>query len=246
MKGIILISGPKATTKKRKKRKMASSNQTPEQPDTLETLNSGLTNLGRRMETNKRAMGIALIGILAIAAITFAYLYLYRIPQNNKAMEAYNKVELTSMGNDSVMADAYKKVADEYGSTTAGNLAALSAAESFYSAGNYAEAAKYLNEFSTSDEVVGANAKILLGDCYVNLKKYDDAISAFESAVKKADGNPQIAPRALLKQAVVYDELKKYGDALKCYETIKADFPEFAFGNGLSVDSYIEREKARM
>lgn len=225
---------------------MASSNQTAGQPDTIETLNSGLTNLGKRIETNKKAMGIAMGGILLVAAIVFAYIYLYRIPQNNKAMEAYNKVELTAMGNDSVSAAAYKKVADEYGSTTAGNLAALSAGESFYNAGNYAEAAKYLDSFSTGDEVAGANAKILLGDCYVNMKKYDDAIDAFKKAVKEADGNPQIAPRALLKQAVVYDELKKYGDALKCYETIKADFPEFSFGNGLSIDSYIEREKARM
>lgn len=225
---------------------MASSNQTPEQPDTLETLNSGLTNLGKSIETNKKAMGLAMGGILLVAVVVFAYIYLYHIPQNNKAMEAYNKVELTAMGNDSVTAAAYKKVADEYGSTTAGNLAALSAGESFYNAGEYAEAAKYLEEFSTGDEVLSANAKILLGDCYVNLKKYDAAISAFESAVKEADGNPQIAPRALLKQAVVYDEQKKYSDALKCYETIKADFPEFSFGNGLSIDSYIEREKARM
>lgn len=225
---------------------MASSNQTPEQPDTLETLNSGLTNIGKSIETNKKALGLAMGGILLVAVVVFAYIYLYHIPQNNKAMEAYNKVELTAMGNDSVTAAAYKKVADEYGSTTAGNLAALSAGESFYNAGEYAEAAKYLEEFSTGDEVLSANAKILLGDCYVNLKKYDAAISAFESAVKEADGNPQIAPRALLKQAVVYDEQKKYSDALKCYETIKADFPEFSFGNGLSIDSYIEREKARM
>lgn len=225
---------------------MASSNQTPEQPDTLETLNSGLTNIGKSIETNKKALGLAMGGILLVAVVVFAYIYLYHIPQNNKAMEAYNKVELTAMGNDSVTAAAYKKVADEYGSTTAGNLAALSAGESFYNAGEYAEAAKYLEEFSTGDEVLSANAKILLGDCYVNLKKYDAAISAFESAVKEADGNPQIAPRALLKQAVVYDEQKKYSDALKCYETIKADFPEFSFGNGLSIDSYIEREKARI
>ena len=225
---------------------MASSNQTPEQPDTLETLNSGLTNFGRQIETNKKAMGIAMGGILLIAAVTFAYLYLYRIPQNKKAMEAYNKVELASLGNDSIAAASYKKVADEFGSTAAGNLAALSAAESFYETGKYEEAAKYLKEFSTNDEVAGANAEILLGDCYVNLKKYDEAISAFKSAVKKANGNPQIAPRALIKQAVVFDEQKKYSDALKCYETIKADFPDFVFGNGLSVDSYIEREKARI
>ncbi len=224
---------------------MASSNQTPEQPDQLENINNRLTNLGRNIETNKKAMGIAMGAILVVACLTFAWLYLYKVPTNNKAMEAYNKVELNSM-SDSVSAAQYKKVADEYGSTAAGKLAALSAAETLYSTGKYEEAAKYLKKFSSSDKVLDANAEILLGDCYVNLKKYDDAISAFKTAEKKGKGNPQIAPRALLKQAVVFDEQKKYGDALKCYETIKNDYPEFSLGNGISIDSYIEREKARL
>ncbi len=225
---------------------MASTNQTPEQPDQLDEINNRLTNLGRNIETNKKAMGIALGAILVVAALFFIWLYLYKVPTGNKAMEAYNKVELSTMGNDSIAAAQYKKVADEYGSTSAGKLAALSAAQTLYNSGKYEEAAKYLDKFSSKDKVLDANAKVLLGDCYVNLKKYDDAISAFKSAVKKADGNPQIAPRALLKQAVVYDEQKKYNDALNCYETIKKDYPQFSLGNGLSIDTYIEREKARL
>ncbi|MDE6638652.1 MAG: tetratricopeptide repeat protein [Muribaculaceae bacterium] len=225
---------------------MASSNQTPEQPDQLENINNRLTNLGRNIETNKKAMGIAMGAILVVACLTFAWLYLYKIPTNNKAMEAYNKVELSSMMNDSLSAAQYKKVADEYSSTAAGKLAALSAAETLYNSGKYDEAAKYLKKFSSSDKVLDANAQILLGDCYVNLKKYDDAIAAFKTAEKKGKGNPQIAPRALLKQAVVYDEQKKFNDALNCYETIKKDYPEFSLGNGISIDSYIEREKARL
>lgn len=225
---------------------MASTNQNPEQPDQLEQINSRLTDLGRNIETNKKAMGIAMGAILVVACLTFAWLYLYKIPTGNKAMEAYNKVELSSMMNDSLASAQYKKVADEYGSTAAGKLAALSAAQTLYTSGKYEEAAKYLKKFSSKDKVLDANAQILLGDCYVNLKKYDDAIAAFKHAVSKADGNPQIAPRALLKQAVVYDEQKKFSDALKCYETIKKDYPQFSLGNGLSIDSYIEREKARL
>lgn len=225
---------------------MASSTQKPEQPDTIEAINDGLTSMSHRIETNKKAIYVAFAGIILVAAVTFGYLYLFRNPRLNKAMEAYNKVELTAMGNDSIAAAGYQKVADEFGGTDGGNLAALSAAESFYNAGKYSEAAKYLKKFKTSDEVAGANADILLGDCYVNMKKYDDAIDAFKKAVKDANGNPQIAPRALLKQAVVFDEQKKYDKALECYETIKTDFPEFQLGNGISIDSYIEREKARL
>lgn len=225
---------------------MAASNQNPADQDQLETINNHLTNLGRNIETNKKAMGIAMGAILVVAALTFAWLYLYKIPNNNKAMEAYNKVELSSMMSDSLSAAQYKKVADEYSGTAAGKLAALSAAETLYNSGKYEEAAKYLKKFSSSDKVLAANAQILLGDCYVNLKKYDDAIAAFKAGEKKGKGNPQIAPRALLKMAVVYDEQKKYSDALACYETIKKDYPEFSLGNGISIDSYIEREKARI
>lgn len=224
---------------------MASSNQTPGQNDSLDNLNNRLTNIGRSVETNKKAMGVALGGILLVAALTFAYLYLYSIPRANKAMEAYNKVEFTAP-NDSAAAAAYKKVADEYGSTKGGKLAALSAAETLYSTGKYADAAKYLKEFDSDDDIINANAEMLLGDCYVNLNKLDDAVKAFKKALDEGEGNPQIAPRALLKLAVVYDSQKKYADALKCYESIKDEYPEFTLGNGLSIDSYIEREKARI
>ncbi len=225
---------------------MASSSKNPEQPDTIEEINNHLTNFGRQVETNKKALWVAMVAILVVACMTFGWLYLIRIPNANKANEAYNKVELNAFGNDSLAAAQYKKVADEYGSYDAGKLAALSAAQSLYTQGKYEEAAKYLDKFSSKDKVLDANAEILLGDCYVNLKKYDNAISAFKKAESKGKGNPQIAPRALLKQAVVYDEQKKYSEALKCYETIKKEYPEFQFGNGMSIDSYIEREKARI
>ena len=139
----------------------------------------------------------------------------------------------------------YKEVADKF-SGKAANLAALSAAESFYNEGNYEEAVKYLKKFSSKDAVLDANAMVLTGDCYVNLKKYDDAISAYQQAVRKADGNSQIVPRVLLKEANVYDEQKKYDKALECYTIIKKDFPDYRLGNGVDIDAYIARENARL
>ena len=90
-----------------------------------------------------------------------------------------------------------------------------------------------------------ANAIILKGDCYVNLKQYDKALDEFKDAVKKGDKNDQIVPRALLKCANIYDEQKKYAKALECYEQIKNEYPSFQLGN-TSIDAYIEREKARL
>ena len=67
-----------------------------------------------------------------------------------------------------------------------------------------------------------------------------------DEAISRADRNPQIVPRVLLKKANIYDAQKKYADALKCYETLKTEYPEFRLGSGMSVDAYIEREKARL
>lgn len=218
-----------------------------EQEETkLDVLNENLTNMGRQIEVNKKALYVGFGAIILIAAITFGYLYLYRAPRESKAMEAYNKVETVAMGNDSIAAVEYKKVADSYGSTDAGKLASLAAAEAFYNLGKYKEAVNYLKDYSSDDAILDANSRILLGDCYVNLKKYNEAIEAFSEAVKDSENNPQIAPRALLKKAVVFDEQKQYAKALECFETIKKDFPTFHLGNGMDLDAYIERENARL
>lgn len=227
--------------------KMASENNSKKQEETsIDQLNSRLTSAGEHIANNKKIIFWAVGGLVIVAAFILSYLFIYKNPRTNRSFEAYNQVEISAMGNDSVAAAEYKKVADEYSGSDAGNLAALSAGEALYNEGKYEEAAKYLKEFSTSDEVLQANAYILNGDCYVNLKKYDEAISCYEKAVKEADGNDQIVPRALLKEANVYDAQKKYDMALGCYEKIKKEFPNFQLGNGIAIESYIEREKARL
>lgn len=221
-------------------------NQQPTDETSIDALDRNLQSMGRQIAVNKSALYIAFAAIIVVAAVTLGYIYFFRNPRIEKSFEAYNKVETEAMGNDSVAAAQYKLVADQYDGSQAGKLAALSAAESLYNLGKYEEAVKYLKKFSSKDDVLQANADILAGDCYVNLKKYDEAIEAFTTAVRKGEGNPQIVPRALLKKAVVYDAQKKYKDALECYRLIKRDFPTFTLGNGMSVDAYIEREEARL
>lgn len=226
---------------------MATDNhQTNNDETAIDNLNSRLTNAGQSLADNKKYIFWGLGAILVVGCFVIGYFAIFRNPRLNASWEAYDKVEINAMGNDSTAAAGYAKVADEYSSTDAGKIAALAAAEALYNEGKYQEAASYLKKFSSKDAVLEANATVLLGDCYVNLKKYDDALNAFQKAVRAAKGNPQITPRVLLKEAVVYDELKKYDEALKCYRMIKEDFPQFTPGNGIQMDAYIEREEARI
>lgn len=227
------------------KNNMANKQEVEEQ-NAIDKLNTNLSEASEKIANNKKVIFWAVGGLAVVAAFVLSYLFIYRNPHLNKAFEAYNQVEIKAEGNDSVAAAEYRKVAGQYGGTDAGNLAALSAAEAYYNSGNYKEAVKLLEDFSTSEPVLAANALALTGDCYVNLKQYDKALEYFDKAIKKADKNPQIAPRVLLKEANVYDEQKKYDKALDCYRQIKEQYPAFHTGNGASIDAYIAREQARL
>lgn len=225
---------------------MASQNQNQQDETAIDKMNSQLTAAGDKIANNKKIIVWVVAAILIVAVFILSYLFIYRNPRNEKAFEAYNKVELQTFANDSIAAEQYKQIADQYGSSDAGELAALSAGISLYNEGKYAEAADYLGKFSSDDAVLNANALVLTGDCYVNLKKYDEAIDAYQKAIRKADGNSQIVPRVLLKEANVFDEQKKFDKALECYTTIKNDYPEFQLGNGMGIEAYIARENARL
>lgn len=224
---------------------MASQNQQKQDESAVDKMNSQLTEAGMKIANNKSVITWVVAALIIAAGLVFAFINFYHKPKNAKAYEAYSKVELNSLGNDSIAAAQYKEVADKFGGN-AGNLAALSAGEALYNEGKYEEAAKYLKKFSSKDAVLDANAMVLTGDCYVNLKKYDDALTAYQQALRKAEGNPQIVPRVLLKEANVYDEQKKYDKALECYNIIKKDYPDFRLGNGIDIEAYIARENARL
>jgi len=220
---------------------MANHNHT-EEKNAVDNLNEHLTSAGRIIEEKKKIIFWIAGAVLLVAVLAVGYLFLLKQPKDQKSIEAYGKVEFEA-ANDTVAAEMYKKVADSHGGI-GGNLAALEAGEKYYAIGKYQEAAKYLEKFDTDDQVLKANALVLTGDCYVNMKKYDKAIEYFNDAMAVDKGNPQITPRVLLKLANIYDEQKKYDDALAAYEQIKNDYPEFQYGIG--IDAYIAREKTRL
>ncbi len=216
-----------------------------EEANAIEKINDNLSSATEKIANNKKVIYWTIGGILVIAVFIVSYLYIYRNPRLNRSFEAYNQVEILAQGNDSIAAAEYAKVADKFGGNDAGHIAALNAAEHYYTLGKYKEALKYLDKFSTSEPVLAANALVLKGDCQVNLKQYDQAIDSYKKAIRKADGNEQIVPRVLLKEANVYDVQKKYDLALECYQTIKNDYPKFDLGIG-NIDAYIGREQGRL
>lgn len=221
---------------------MAHSEKEGEKKTGIENLNEQLTSAEQYVEKNKKPL-FWLVGIvLLVAVLVVAYLFVWRAPRQTKTMEQYADVEMKAQ-NDTAAAKMYAKIADE-GTGDGANLAALDAAEAYYRIGKYSDAVKYLDKFSSSEPVIMANALVLKGDCYVNLKQYDQALSVYQKAMNEDAENPQICPRVMVKMANIYDEQKKYDKALELYEAIMKDYPDFQYGIGIG--AYAARERARL
>lgn len=216
-----------------------------EEQTSIEVLNDQLTSVGQKMANHSRQVLMWVCIAAGIAVLVIGYVFLIHNPGQQKAMDAFNNVEVQATGNDSIAGAAYRKVADQYEGTPGGNLAALSAGEALYDEGKYAEAIKYLQRFKTKDDVVMACAQVLLADCYVNTNKYSDALATYDEALRTCSDNPEIAPRVLDKKARVYDKQKNYKAALDCYETILKRYPSYQNG-AYPAAAYAEREKARL
>jgi len=208
---------------------------------TLEEVNESLTTAAQRIEDNKKYINWALIAIAVIALLAIGYIYGIHNPNLEKAKEQIGTADLELMqGNEDQALKDYEKVAAEYGNKTA-ERAHLNAAILLYQKGEYEKAAKHLEDFSPNGNLIGPASQSLLGDCYVNLKKLDKAIAAYDKAISLSGDNEAYTPAFMMKKATILHEQKKYADEAAIYQTIKDKYLAYTAQNGLNVDKYLER-----
>lgn len=208
----------------------------------LDELNDTLSNVvEQKVQKNKSSI---ILGVLAIVVVAVGVLFFMNMRESGAAAanEAIAQADMSlNQGNDSIALAQYMQVADNEG-YDAGNRAALQAAILLYKKGEYQKAIEYLDKYSPDEALVGAASYSLKGDCYVNLEKYDEAISAFEKAVNVSDNNAYYTPLFLIKQANVYRAKADYNKEAATYEKIKNDYPEYCMT--FPVEKYIHRAKA--
>ncbi len=210
----------------------------------IDDVNDTLTGLGEKVQKNSRIIVYATVGVAVVIALILIWVYAIRQPGINAANQALGQADIELlMGNDSVALAKYKQVAADHG-YKAGNLAGLNAAILLYKDKKYEEALSYLKDFSSSESIIGAGAKSLEGDCYVNLKKYDEALGCFKQAVKISDNNPAYTPTFLLKEATLLREMKDYKAEAAVYQQIITDYPAYGAEIGVDLKKYLERALA--
>ncbi len=160
---------------------MANTNHEEETRTSIDEVNDTLTGLGERVQKNPKTIMYACVAVAAVVIAVLVYVYAVRQPGIRSANDALGQADIELlMGNDSIALAKYQQVADNHG-YKAGELAGLNAAILLYKDKKYEEAIKYLNGYSSSESIISAGAKSLEGDCYVNLKKYAEALLLQES-----------------------------------------------------------------
>ena len=211
---------------------------------TLEEVNESLTSAAQRIEDNKKYINWAMIAIAILALLAIGYIYGIRNPNLQKAKDQIGQADLQLMqGNEDEALKEFEKVAAEFSNKPA-ERAHLNAAILLYQKGEYEKAAKHLEDFSAAGNLIGPASQSLLGDCYVNLKKLDKAISAYDKAISMAGENEAYAPAFMMKKATVLHEQKKYADEAAIYQTIKEKYLMYTQQTGLNIDKYLERANA--
>lgn len=192
-----------------------------------------------RAKANSKLILGASIFILVVIIAVMAWFFINQAGVR-KADEAIGRADIEQ--NDSVALELYKEAATM--GHKSGNRAAVEVAIRLYQQGDYEGALGYLKGVSLDDNIIAAGAYALKGDCYVNLKQYDEALGAYKKAVKAADKNPAIVPIILIKEANVYRAQENYKAEYEAYKEIMDNYASFMNGNNYDVRKYYERAKA--
>lgn len=207
----------------------------------LENLNDTLTSMTTKVQDNKKIITICSIAVMAVVVLVLAYVYFFRGPGINKANDAIGTADLTmAQGNDSVALAQYMDVADNHG-FDAGNRAALQSAILLYQKGEYQKALDYIEKFSAKEEIIGAAAYSLKGDCYVNLDKTQDAVKCYKDAISQSNDNPAYTPYFMLKLARVYAALGNHTDEAAMYKEVMTKYPAYGSANNIDVEKLYDR-----
>jgi TolA-binding protein len=193
-----------------------------ENPEALKEKLAGAENW---LEQNpKIVVGVA-AAILIIVGGYFAFNY-YKNSQNTLAQkEMFQAVyyfeadsldkALNGDGNNL----GFLEIIDEYGVTDAANLANFYAGVSYLKQGKFELARLYLEDFKASDLLIQARAYGLVGDSYMEEKKYDDAAKYYNKAANYKP-NKYFSPSYLMKEALAYEKLNQNDKARETYDKI--------------------------
>lgn len=188
-------------------------------------------------QKNGKSVVIALVVVVLLVVCGYLYKSLVIDSNEQKASEMIVEAQDRFAGENPDFALAlngdengagFLDVAEQYGSTAAGNIANHYAGICYLRLGDLENAEKYLAQYDAVDELAGevVNAQNLglRGDIAVEKGEYEAAVALYKKAVA-ASKNIYTAPLYLYKQILAYAALGNKAEAQKCFEALQANYP---------------------
>ena len=193
-------------------------------------------------EKNKKAIIIAVVAVIAvIVCAILANNYYFEPRQQDASTELAKSQELFQQQDYAKALEGFQKVATDYSSTDAGNLAQLYIGLCQAQLGKWQEAVNALESFSArDDQMISPAAEGALGNAYANLNQLDKAVEHLKKAASKADNN-SLSPTFLIQAGEILESQGKKAEALKLYQEVKDKY--FNSMQYQTIDAYIERVK---
>ncbi|MEM8599300.1 MAG: hypothetical protein AAGF99_05230 [Bacteroidota bacterium] len=142
------------------------------------------------------------------------------------ALTAYESGEFAEALEGTVDAPGLLAIAEDYGSTPTGNLAAFYAADALMQLERYDEALTYFDRYDAEDDIIGASA--LAGEAAIHEQQGDSERAArlYRRAADMYEGVS--APDYLLAAARNYEALGDFDAAADVYDALEAQYEDSA------------------
>lgn len=202
------------------------------------------------INTNQNLIMGVVGGVIAVIVAFYAYQRVYLEPLEEEAhgqmfaAEQYfqkDSFDLALNGDGNYL--GFIDIADEYGNTSAGNLAHYYAGVSYLRLGDYESAISELESFDGSGEMLGAVALGAIGDAHMELNNIDDALNHYEKAIASSENN-FTTPVYLQKAGFAAEKAGNYDKAIDYYTQVKENYP--TTNEGRNADKYIARAEANL
>jgi tetratricopeptide (TPR) repeat protein len=198
------------------------------------------------LQKNQNKILIAVSSIVLLIVGWYGYNEYVKKPNEEKAADALYKSQqyftvdsarLVLNGDGQSKGALY--VMRTFSGTKAANLAKFYAGISYLHLGEFANAVKYLEDFSTDAPQIQLLAYGNLGDAYSELNKKDQAVDSYLKAAHHFEKDESNSAEYLFRAALLQETSGKTKEALELYKELKEKFPKTE--KGYQADKYINR-----
>ncbi|HRI21284.1 MAG TPA: tetratricopeptide repeat protein [Panacibacter sp.] len=208
--------------------------------------NTELAQLGTVWNKYQKQILMALGALVVVIGGWYAYQNWFAAPKEEQAADAIYKAE-ANFAKDSLNAalkgDATSKgflyIINNYGGTKSSNLAKYYAGVCYLRTGDFNNAVKYLQGFSTDAPQIQMMAYGCLADAYSELGKNDEAISNYKKASAAFEKDEPNSSEYLFRAALKLELTGKTNEAIELYKELKEKFPQTQRGG--EADKYLYR-----